>query len=103
MNQVNNISKIDQENKPVIIIESGQRSGADTTNLALVLMQQLVACNEYNDLTIRAKWVILPSVNPDGLEYSVYVSTTLVKKPIFEVCKIKNENHLTNQLGKVYY
>lgn len=83
INQANNLSKIEQDKKPIILIESGQHSGSDTTNLALILIQQLVACEEYADMSIKAKWVILPSVNPDGMEHSIYVSTAYSEKLVF--------------------
>lgn len=64
------------------MIESGQHASPDVSNMALVLIQQLVACNENSEFTLKAKWVILPSVNPDGLEYSIYVSPILDEKSI---------------------
>lgn len=66
---------MDDKPKPIIIIDGGQRAGSETTNVILVLLQQLVACDEYSDMLLKVKWVLLPCVNPDGMEYSTYVST----------------------------
>lgn len=73
----NNTEKnLDDDTKPVIIVEAGQLAGPESTNLVLVLIQQLAACSEYEDMINKVKWVILPCVNPDGLEYGRYVSIT---------------------------
>lgn len=75
----NNTAKhVDDDTKPVILIEAGQLAGSESTNLVLVLIQQLAACIEYEDMIKKVKWVILPCTNPDGLEYTRYVSTTYI-------------------------
>lgn len=60
----------DHENKnvPVIVMDAGQDAGAGPVDLALFIIEQLVACNENNDMIRNVQWVILPSTNPDGLE-----------------------------------
>lgn len=59
--------------KPVIIIEAGQQGGTEPVGLALYLVEQLVACEEYENMLNRVTWVVLPCTNPDGQEYSRYV------------------------------
>ncbi|KAJ8717843.1 hypothetical protein PYW07_005773 [Mythimna separata] len=56
--------------KPVIIIEAGQTGGSEPVGLALFVVEQLVACEENEDLLRRVTWVVLPCTNPDGQEYS---------------------------------
>nr|USU81850.1 M14 metal carboxypeptidase-like 19 [Antheraea pernyi] len=60
----------DNSTKPVIIIEAGQESGSESVMMALYVIEQLVACEELNDMIEKVRWVILPCTNPDGLEYS---------------------------------
>lgn len=60
--------------KPVIIIDAGMEGGSDSTNFGLYIIEQLTACKEYEEMIEKAKWVILPCVNPDGVEYNAYVS-----------------------------
>lgn len=63
-----------QTEKPTIIIDAGQESGVTAVKFALFIIEQLVACQENKDMIQDVKWVIIPSANPDGLEYSKYVS-----------------------------
>ncbi|XP_026320907.1 zinc carboxypeptidase A 1-like isoform X2 [Hyposmocoma kahamanoa] len=72
INQVNNKSLDEEKKKPIIFIDSGQHADPKGTILALVVIQQLTACNENSEMSLRVKWVILPSVNPDGMEYGIY-------------------------------
>lgn len=53
----------------MIIIEAGQEGGNEPVMLALYVIQQLVACQELNDMIEKVRWVILPCANPDGLEF----------------------------------
>ncbi|XP_050674442.1 zinc carboxypeptidase-like [Leptidea sinapis] len=57
------------EAKPKIMIEAGQQAGSMPVMMALFLIEQLVACEEYSDMLSKADWVFLPSTNPDGQEY----------------------------------
>ncbi|XP_072942601.1 zinc carboxypeptidase A 1-like [Epargyreus clarus] len=57
---------------PIILIEAGQQGGIGPVDLALYIIEQLVACKEYNDMIEKAHWVILPCTNPDGFEYVRY-------------------------------
>lgn len=52
-----------------MIIEAGQEGGNEPVMLALYVIQQLVACQELNDMIEKVRWVILPCANPDGLEF----------------------------------
>ncbi|XP_034835251.1 carboxypeptidase B-like [Maniola hyperantus] len=58
------------ENKPVIFLEAGQDGGTESVELALFVIEQLVACGENKDMIQKVQWVILPSTNPDGQEYA---------------------------------
>ncbi|KAJ8717200.1 hypothetical protein PYW08_005599 [Mythimna loreyi] len=62
----------DSKPKPIIIIEAGQQGGTEPVGLALYIVEQLVACEEYEDLLRRVTWVVLPCTNPDGQEYTRY-------------------------------
>lgn len=59
---------------PVIMLEAGQEAGQQPVELALFIIEQLVACQEYNDLIEKIRWVVLPCTNPDGMAYSRFVS-----------------------------
>lgn len=43
--------------------------------LALYVIEQLVACNDNSEMIEKVKWVVLPSTNPDGMEFARYVSS----------------------------
>ncbi|XP_026742283.1 zinc carboxypeptidase-like [Trichoplusia ni] len=62
----------DDPMKPVFIIEAGQQGGTEPVGLALYVVEQLVACEEYESMLQKVTWVILPCTNPDGQEYSRY-------------------------------
>ncbi|XP_022815773.1 zinc carboxypeptidase A 1-like [Spodoptera litura] len=62
----------DQQSKPTIIIEAGQEGGTESVGLALYIIEQLVACEDYEPMLQYVTWVILPCTNPDGQEYSRY-------------------------------
>ncbi|KAH9643630.1 hypothetical protein HF086_006106 [Spodoptera exigua] len=62
----------EQETKPTIIIEAGQQGGTESVGLALYVIEQLVACEENDQMLQNVNWVILPCTNPDGQEYSRY-------------------------------
>ncbi|XP_049877273.1 zinc carboxypeptidase A 1-like [Pectinophora gossypiella] len=66
--------KKNEDEKSVILIDAGQMAGIDSVGLALFIIEQLVACEENNDMIMKVKWVILPSTNPDGMEYSRYAN-----------------------------
>ncbi|XP_038211426.1 zinc carboxypeptidase A 1-like [Zerene cesonia] len=67
---LNSSNEVDtSEAKPVIMLEAGQRAGSQSVMLALYVIEQLVACEEYEDMLEKVAWVILPSTNPDGQEY----------------------------------
>ncbi|KAJ2948536.1 hypothetical protein O0L34_g7789 [Tuta absoluta] len=77
-----NIPKKDEkkeEEKPLIFIDAGQEADVESVELALFLIEQLVACQEYGEIITKTKWVILPSVNPDGMEYARYNRVTWTK------------------------
>lgn len=84
----------DDDTKPVIIIEAGQLAGSESTNLVLVLIQQLAACMEYEDMIGKVKWIILPCINPDGLEYSRYVSTVNISTYIHFMPFSQQDKHI---------
>lgn len=63
-----------EEGKPTILLDGGQRAGTDSVGFTLFVMSQLVACEEHDELLRRAKWVFIPSANPDGQEYQRSVS-----------------------------
>lgn len=67
------------EGRPTIIIEAGQEAGTESVGLALYLIEQLTACADHFDMIDNVRWVILPSTNPDGQEYSRYVSDSRSK------------------------
>ncbi|KOB63068.1 Carboxypeptidase, partial [Operophtera brumata] len=58
--------------RPTIIIEAGQEAGTPPVRLALYVIEQLLACSENIEMIEKARWVILPSTNPDGQEFSRY-------------------------------
>ncbi|CAB3228890.1 unnamed protein product [Arctia plantaginis] len=60
------------EPKPIFIIEAGQEGGSESVMMALFIIEQLVACEEYDHMLRNVRWVILPCTNPDGQEYSRY-------------------------------
>ncbi|OWR53015.1 hypothetical protein KGM_207528 [Danaus plexippus plexippus] len=64
--KVTNGSKI----KPVILLDAGQDAGSETVGFALYIIEQLAACVENKDMIRNFLWIILPSTNPDGQEYS---------------------------------
>ncbi|KAI8420092.1 hypothetical protein MSG28_008675 [Choristoneura fumiferana] len=57
---------------PVMMLEAGQEAGQQSVELALFIIEQLVACQEHNEMIEKIRWVILPCTNPDGMEYSRY-------------------------------
>ncbi|KAG6449685.1 hypothetical protein O3G_MSEX006170 [Manduca sexta] len=59
-----------EDQKPVLVLEAGQQGGTEPVMLALYVIEQLVACQEYNELIDKVRWVILPCTNPDGQEYA---------------------------------
>ncbi|XP_041984635.1 zinc carboxypeptidase A 1-like isoform X2 [Aricia agestis] len=56
--------------KSVTVIDAGQDASEAPVGFALYLIEQLVACMEYQKMIDHIRWVILPSTNPDGMEYS---------------------------------
>ncbi|CAG9564068.1 unnamed protein product [Danaus chrysippus] len=56
--------------KPVILLDAGQDAGSETVGFALYIIEQLAACVENKDMIRNFLWIILPSTNPDGQEYS---------------------------------
>lgn len=78
------------EEKPIIVIEAGQEAGTESVSLALYLIEQLVSCLENQEMIQKMHWLILPSTNPDGQEFSRVVSSItcvilLIKLNIFEL------------------
>ncbi|KAJ0174171.1 hypothetical protein K1T71_010317 [Dendrolimus kikuchii] len=67
-----NTPEIQRNQKPVIIIDAGMEGGADSTNFGLYIIEQLTACKEYEEMIEKVRWVILPCVNPDGLEHDAF-------------------------------
>lgn len=59
----------------MVVIDAGQDGGAGPVAFALYIIEQLVACGENKEMIRNVKWVILPSTNPDGLEFSEPVRT----------------------------
>lgn len=66
------------DGRPTIIIEAGQEAGTESVGLALYIIEQLTACTENFEMVDKVRWVILPSTNPDGQEFSRYVSFNYV-------------------------
>ncbi|XP_050352849.1 zinc carboxypeptidase A 1-like isoform X2 [Nymphalis io] len=60
----------DDESLPIIVLEAGQDASTETVAFALYVIEQLVACAENREMIRNVRWVILPSTNPDGTEYS---------------------------------
>ncbi|XP_046970484.1 zinc carboxypeptidase A 1-like [Vanessa cardui] len=60
----------EDETLPVIVLDAGQDAGTETVAFALYVIEQLLACAENRDMIRNVRWVILPSSNPDGTEYS---------------------------------
>ncbi|KPJ03945.1 Zinc carboxypeptidase [Papilio xuthus] len=58
--------------RPVILLEAGQQAGIEPVNFALFVIEQLVACKENLYMLKNARWVVLPSTNPDGREFTRY-------------------------------
>ncbi|KAL4715012.1 hypothetical protein ACJJTC_003163 [Scirpophaga incertulas] len=61
-----------EDERPVIVVDAGQEAGYESVGLALYLIEQLVSCRENIRMLTQARWVVLPSTNPDGLEYARY-------------------------------
>ncbi|XP_045490658.1 zinc carboxypeptidase A 1-like isoform X2 [Pieris rapae] len=66
---LNTSNEVERQSKPVIMIEAGQDAGSGPVMLALFIIEQIVACEEYSEMMEQVTWVILPSTNPDGQEY----------------------------------
>ncbi|XP_028031972.1 zinc carboxypeptidase A 1-like [Bombyx mandarina] len=67
------VDKAKEDLKPVIIIDAGQQGGKESVMLALYVIEQLVACNDNSEMIEKVKWVVLPSTNPDGMEFARYL------------------------------
>ncbi|RVE48320.1 hypothetical protein evm_007071 [Chilo suppressalis] len=59
-----------EDERPVIAIDAGQEAGSHSMEFALYLIEQLISCEENDEMISNVRWVIMPSVNPDGREYS---------------------------------
>lgn len=59
----------EKESRPIILLDAGQDAGSEPVAFALYVIEQLVACADNINMIRNVKWVILPSTNPDGLEY----------------------------------
>ncbi|CAK1551488.1 unnamed protein product [Leptosia nina] len=66
---LNSSNEVERQSKPKIMLEAGQQAGSQPVMLALYVIEQLVACEEYSDMIEKVTWVILPCTNPDGQEY----------------------------------
>ncbi|XP_047521983.1 zinc carboxypeptidase A 1-like [Pieris napi] len=66
---LNTTEEVERQSKPVIVIEAGQEAGSGPVMLALFIIEQIVACEEYSEMMDKVTWVILPCTNPDGQEY----------------------------------
>ncbi|CAH4030518.1 unnamed protein product [Pieris brassicae] len=66
---LNTSNEVERQSKPVIVIEAGQDAGSGPVMLALFIIEQIVACEEYSEMMEKVTWVILPCTNPDGQEY----------------------------------
>ncbi|XP_075981332.1 zinc carboxypeptidase A 1-like [Anticarsia gemmatalis] len=64
---------------PIFIIDAGQEAGVDAVMFVLFIIEQLVACEEYDHMLENVRWVILPAINPDGQEYAKFTSATWKK------------------------
>lgn len=84
VSKVGNKTNDTERSKPVIIIEAGQYAGTEPVRLVLVFIQQLTACMENTDMITKVKWVLLPSVNPDGMVYDRHVSKFAFHNPLIQ-------------------
>lgn len=74
VNEAKGDTRQEADPKPIFVIEAGQEGGSESVMLALFVIEQLVACEEYEPMLKNVRWVILPCTNPDGQEYSRFVS-----------------------------
>ncbi|XP_026763304.1 carboxypeptidase B-like [Galleria mellonella] len=58
------------DSRPIIMIDAGRQGGTEPVTLALFLIEQLVACEENDEMIEKVQWIILPSANPDGQEFN---------------------------------
>ncbi|KAI5633765.1 zinc carboxypeptidase domain-containing protein [Phthorimaea operculella] len=68
-----------EEEKPLLFVDAGQEADVESVEMALFLIEQLVGCEEHTEMLTKVRWVILPSVNPDGMEYARYNRVTWKK------------------------
>ncbi|XP_059060895.1 carboxypeptidase B1-like [Achroia grisella] len=66
----------DDDSRPILLLEAGQQGGTEPVTLALFVIEQLVACEENEEMIEKVRWVILPSTNPDGQEYNRFLLAT---------------------------